>query len=252
MDVSKIMMAHIATEVIVIGGISFLFNKRISELKTKVAELEKKLGELEKREGCSSSPEGGITDEQFGQFQQQTTQHINNIYSAIRQIANTVNGGGVGATTSSPTPNNHTHTRTQNGRTPHPQHTVPLKQYPRHHPLHPQNQQQTLLSNLSLSPENTNGNGNSPRAKLEVIDEKEKKEIPIEELDDELEDELKDLSDGQGDESRVDESSGPVSRGDEETGIKEDDNDISCHQETPLEFIPTKGKKLVKKRNLNK
>jgi len=90
MDASKIMMAHVATEIIVIGGISFFFHKRISELNTKIAELEKK---LEKCEGCTGTAEGGITGEQFGQFQQQTTQHINNIYSAIRQIANTINGG---------------------------------------------------------------------------------------------------------------------------------------------------------------
>ena len=56
MDSSKMLIAHIATEVVVIGGVSFFLNKRISDLTAKVSELEKK---LEKLEGCSSS-NGGI------------------------------------------------------------------------------------------------------------------------------------------------------------------------------------------------
>ena len=213
MDPSKIMMAHIATEVVVIGGISFLFHKRISELTAKVSELEKKLEKCE-----SGTSDGGITGEQFGQFQQQTTQHINNIYSAIRQIANTINGvtPPLEPLHSQPKKNVRQQMKESQIREAHIRemskkgNTTPLDQTP--------------MSSLSLTPEN---NG---LTKIElVIDEEEKKEIPDEELDDELEDELRDLS--------------PI----DENGIKGDENNTS-HQETPLEFIPTKGKKLVKKK----
>ena len=48
MDSSKMLIAHIATEVVVIGGVSFFLNKRISDLTAKVSELEKKLEKLPK------------------------------------------------------------------------------------------------------------------------------------------------------------------------------------------------------------
>ncbi|MDD4931575.1 MAG: hypothetical protein PHG66_05550 [Candidatus Colwellbacteria bacterium] len=228
MDASKIMMAHIATEVIVIGGISFFFHKRIAELNTKVAELEKK---LEKCEGCTGASEGGITGDQFNQYQQQTTQHINNIYSAIRQIANTINGGAPPLESAPTQPSQNKMKEAQQQMKEAQIRESRMRDMRKkvsfvHSQVSPSDQ--TPLSSLSLTPENTNG-----QTKLELIDE-EKKEIPDEELDDELEDELRDLSDG----SPID--------GDENS-IKDDENNTS-RQETPLEFIPSKGKKLVKKK----
>lgn len=232
MDASKIMMAHIATEVIVIGGISFFFHKRIAELNTKVAELEKK---LEKCEGCAGASEGGLTNEQFGQFQQQTTQHINNIYSAIRQIANTINGAPP-LETAPPTPTQPTQNKMKEAQQQMKEaqmreaHIREMRKKVAAANASPPDQ--TPLSSLSLTPENTNGQGHT---KIELIDDdEEKKEIPDEELDDELEDELRDLSDVL-----------PVDG--DENGIKSDENNTS-RQETPLEFIPSKGKKLVKKK----
>lgn len=194
MESSKLMMAHIATEVIVIGGISFFFHKKIAELNAKVVELEKKL------EKCGPIS-GGIPEEQFGQFQQQTTQHINNIYGAIRQITNAING-------SVPTSEN----RDSDMR----DERMKAKDIKR------KNNSQI---NFSLTPENTTEN-----SKIEVIEEEK---ILDEVLDDELKDELKDLSG----ETLVDTC---------ENSIKNEENNTS--QETLLEFIPNKGKKLVKKK----
>jgi len=81
---SKFLIAHIATEVVIIGGVSFYFHKRIAELNLKIAALEKK---LEKCEKDGVIPSGGVTSEQFNQLSEQTSKHINNIYSAIRQLA---------------------------------------------------------------------------------------------------------------------------------------------------------------------
>lgn len=220
MEVSKLMIAHIATEVVVIGGISFFFHKRIVELNTKIAELEKK---LEKAEGCKcTSSEGGSTGEAF---QQQTTQHINNIYSIIRQITNNIN--------ESPQQEHEpsrVKPKTKESLARDSQKEMKKKILEVHSHS---NDQTTPLSSLSLTPENTNGNG---QTKLELIDDDEKTGIHEEDLDNEIEDELRDMSD----KSRSNDD-------DDEKSIKNEETNTSL-QETPLEFIPTKGKKLVKKK----
>lgn len=229
MDHTKIMMAHIATEIIVIGGISFLFHKRISDLNIKVSELEKKLEKVEKCEKCEgcTGESGGINTEQFQQFQQQTTQHINNIYSAIRQIANTINGSPPPLENQSPIKSREDQIKEMK-QAQLQMREAQMREVQMREAQKKQQSQQSVSNpsfTLSLTPENTNGG-----TKLELIEE-EKKEISDHELDDELEDELKDLSN-------------PINR--DENDIKNNDNNTT--QETPLEFLQTKGKKLVKKK----
>ena len=86
-SVPKLTMAHIASEIIIIGGMSYIFHKKIATLNDKITELEKKIELLEKEGGNGGSSEHLL---QSQQFQQQTTQHINSIYTAIRQLATTV------------------------------------------------------------------------------------------------------------------------------------------------------------------
>lgn len=222
MESSKIMMAHIATEIIVIGGISFLFHKRISELNTKVAELEKK---LEKCEGCSGGDSSGITEENFTQFQQATTQHINNIYTAIRQIASTINDKEDGTST---------HRNLQNPSRGSINQTRESRETLRKR-VKAKNHSDENKPILSLTSENN-------QTKIDVIYEEEQKDILDEDLDCELEDELKDLSNTPLDANTENSAT-------RENSIKEGDcNTTQSDQETPLEFIPTKGKKLVKKK----
>ena len=197
--ISKYMMIHIATEVVVIGGICFYFNKKISKLQNKIDELEKKLVEC-----CNNKENGGSGDglspeqfTQFTQFQQQTSQNFNGIYSAIKQIQQV---------------QQNILTSRQNQQ---PQQRPQF--HPQHHPQnHPQNIQ---IAKVTLSAD-SNGNiinesrtnfsilsddtsreeehkYNTP-SKIELIEEEneEEKEVVISDelLDTELEDELKELT----------------------------------------------------------
>lgn len=229
MDSSKLLMAHITTEVIVIGGISFFFHKKISELNTKVSELEKKIEtfeKLEKREGSSHSEDRFVTTEQFTHFQQQTTQHINNLYTVIRQITNNINSD-------NKQPSGQTIDRIKELQMKEAQlrdyHTQMKESQMKVKDIKTKNSVPYMETSFSLTPDNTNG-----QSKIEIVDDEEK-EINEEELDNELEDELKDLS-----------TTTCVNIDTDENSIK---NEVTnTIQETPLEFIPTKGKKLVKKK----
>lgn len=86
MDSTKIAIAHVAGEIVIIGGISFYFSKKITALQNENEELKKRIESLEKGE----SGGGGLNPEQldeFLKFQKQTTSHINNLYSVLKQIA---------------------------------------------------------------------------------------------------------------------------------------------------------------------
>lgn len=238
MDSSKMLIAHIATEVIVIGGVAFYLNKRISDLTTKVAELEKK---LEHFEGCSGGSNGGIPEEEFSKFQQQTTNHLKNIYSLIGQITNDIGQ----------TQNDHQRNqqpkrfvnKQERQDTQEMQERQENKQEMKRRTksngsftLESQNNKKNVQfhqESLSLSPE-----PHHAKINIEVMDDdnKENKEIHEDDLNDELEDELRALSDDTNgeNESNVNESS-----------LKNDD--INTSQETPLEFLSTKSKKSKKK-----
>ena len=217
MESSKIMMAHVTTEIIVIGAISFFFHKKISNLNQKIEELEKKIAEKHE----SNSPQQH-DPRKFEEFRQQTTGHINNIYSLIRQL-----------------------TETYKNSQSHPQMSQMTQDHRERFRGDSHVRERRIRMNVIPLSQETN-------EKLEVIEEDEQKESPLkeeldEELDEELEDELKKLSEDlekEPTDHKVDNSSV-----DTDTGIidikNDDDNTIT---ETPLEFIPTKGKKLVKKR----
>ncbi len=87
MDSTKIAIAHVAGELVIVGGLSFYFNKKITLLQNEIEELKKKIELLEKND---EEDGGGLTPEQLEsltKFQTQTTNHINNLYSVLKQIA---------------------------------------------------------------------------------------------------------------------------------------------------------------------
>ena len=248
MDSSKMLIAHIATEVVVIGGVSFFLNKRISDLTAKVSELEKK---LEKLEGCSSS-NGGIPEEEFNKFQQQTTNHLKNIYAIINGISNDI-------------------AQNQNvsqQQVPPPQ----SRQFVNRGEREDKREEMKRNSRIQVSSEsqntgntgNTSNTGNTGKKtvqfqeslsltpephhnkiNIEVIDD-DHKEIPEEQLNDELEEELRALSDDTNGVTSIIELNGSDENNlDNLRSLKNDDTNTS--QETPLEFLPTKGKKSKKK-----
>lgn len=86
--ISKMSMAHIAGEIILIGGVSYLFHRRINDLNSKINELEKKIESLEeKKETDGDESSSSVTNEKFETLNKQVGHHINNIYSMIRQLA---------------------------------------------------------------------------------------------------------------------------------------------------------------------
>ncbi len=70
-------IGHIVSEVLVIGGLSFYFNKRISNLEQEVLQLRESLKNI-----------GGGDNEELLQFQATTQNHIKNLYSIIQSREN--------------------------------------------------------------------------------------------------------------------------------------------------------------------
>lgn len=215
MEPSKIMIAHIATEVVIIGGISFYFHKKITELNTKISELEKKIENLP----------GGNDDEKF---KQQTMQHIRNLYENIKQFSNREEKANIGEKSnigekvnikmSSQTHSSHIH---HSSSDPKPD----IKQ---NHMMFVS----SVIPSLSL---NYKTNPTTEKAKIEVINEEElyeTKESSNEELNDELEEELRDLSTNNSNDN-IDE-------------LKDESDNINISNS--LEFIPSKSKKIIKKK----
>jgi hypothetical protein len=232
MESSKIMMAHVATEIIVIGGISFFFHKKISQLNQKIQELEKKIDEKhESTSSCQHDPQ------KFEEFRQQTTGHINNIYSLLQKLTET---------------NKNSHYNIP--PPPPPPHQQSSSKEHREHFRGDSSNLRSRRSRIQFTPIS------EVTSQLEVIneDEHELKEshhkqeydekLDDEKLDEELDEELDDLEKESTDQKR-DKSlivSSPVDTDIGIIDIKNDDNNTIT--ESPLEFIPTKGKKLVKKR----
>ena len=265
-NATKLTMAHIASEIIVIGGISYLFNKRISELNNKVSVLEKKIETLETGNNKNDA-NVGISNEQFSQFQQQTSHHINNIYNAIKQL-------------SSISFSDNQHESIRKPHIPSSQqirHRKPLSQQPSQHHLSESKsnfvQQPPRHVSFSLtSIENhplVSGYHQQPSSSVEIVDEsqqnnsksssnelmyqsdpdshstklniEDEKKINDEDLDQELEDELKELEHPTKETSIID--------------IKNEDEHItnipstSEESSTPLEFVIPKSVKKQPRKN---
>lgn len=70
-------MLHVAGEIIIIGGLTYMFSKKITELNNKISELQTKIEQ-----------DGG--DKKFQEFKKETSQHINNLYSIIETLSNNI------------------------------------------------------------------------------------------------------------------------------------------------------------------
>ncbi len=89
MENSKILIAHVVTEVIVIAGVAYFFNKQNNELRKQITELKDKITVLEKNCENTSNYNPLSSNSQLqglNEFKQQTQQHINNLYSIIKQM----------------------------------------------------------------------------------------------------------------------------------------------------------------------
>ncbi len=233
--ISKITIAHIASEVIIIGGISFFFHKKIADLKTKISELETKIVELEKNNSNDSMPK-----EEFIKFQQYISQHINNLYEITKE-------------------------RDQNKIPPKP--IKPLLKKRTHNSV-------PMAFSLSSISEHNNHNHNNhnhnnhnhnnsrnnlynddDRPKFEVIDEEEEEKYPNnkvqenqeddkynneEDLDKEIEEELGDLNVNEENENENNLN---------ESDLNKNNNNIES-QITPLEFVSLPKKKKTTEKKL--
>ena len=83
METNKVFAAHIAMEIVVIGGLSYVFSKKIAQQNERIAELEKR---IVSKESCEDSEEKWVSAEHFSAYQQQTNQHINKLYGVINQL----------------------------------------------------------------------------------------------------------------------------------------------------------------------
>ncbi len=254
MNIPKFTMIHIASEILIIGGLSFMFHRKISDLNNKIINLEKKIEGLEKELEEDSVNRGGngngITLDQFSQFQQQTSQHINNMYSAIRQLANSI-----------------------------PQSTQPLQptkpqqKPPVQHPL-----SQPSQSKPSVTNSNSGGHVSfsltstvippvhQSSTQIDVMEDdvgdhhvsgnEDVKQPNEDELDQELEDELKELdiksfSEEDNKITNIDIKS-EIEQTSDISLLEHSKEEVALHSSevTPLEFVIPKAKKTVKKKKL--
>ncbi len=88
---SKMMIGHIAIEVLLLSGLSYYFNTRLAALKTENDELKKEVELLKQKIDIIEENGGGatvLTEQQlteFKSFQQNTIQHLNILYGYIDQ-----------------------------------------------------------------------------------------------------------------------------------------------------------------------
>jgi hypothetical protein len=265
-NITKTTMMHVAGEVAIIGAISFVFVKKISSLNSKIEVLEQTVKTLEEECKKNKTEGGGLNQEQLSQFQQQTSQHINNLYSAIRQLANNLppqnndKEGGEHQNNNQQVKqhNNQQHNNQQLKQKSHQQNSNNLQQLGQKLTESKQqnnNQQnESIIHNriqrsfsISLIPpphNNHNDHNDLYENKVEVIDEEE--EPSFEELDEELKEELEELESKENEESKEPELKEELeSKEDREYDLKNNSSSIIDTLESPpLEFINQKNKKL--------
>ena len=90
---AKFTMAHIAMEVVIMGGISYYFSKKISGLNTKITDLQLKIKELETTKSGSNPSNDSKTEEcmeSITQLHSNTKKHITNIYQTLRKLSENI------------------------------------------------------------------------------------------------------------------------------------------------------------------
>lgn len=227
--IPKLTIAHIASEIIIIGSLSYLFNRKITELNTKITELEKK---VETSNGGGTNVDA-VSSEHFMHFQKETSQHINNLYSIIRQMASSIPDDQRQADRQVERPVDRPQSRVE--RQVDRQVVVDNR---RSNPISDdinRHYRQTHISIASMAIPQPQQTTNSSR--VEVVEDDEDVKINDEDLDQELEDELKELE----------------CEDDSLTDIKTDVNNTtslsSINEESPLEFVvPKTVKKTIKKK----
>lgn len=228
---TKFMIAHIVGEIIVIGGISYVFSKKIALQNEKIAELEKKL------QSVTPDTNNLLSIEQFSVYQKQTNQHINKLYGVIDQLINKLE-------------------QVNYQKNPEKINELNQKEYETKNRFS-ENISSTSISQIgfvSISPMT-----NKPeKGNIEIvediqdstIEEKYDQEVSNEDLDAELESELNELEVCENQKSSFVENEEKTNENEDSISLKIT-NDTS--NTTPLEFvIPSSTKKKVVKKTVKK
>jgi outer membrane murein-binding lipoprotein Lpp len=232
-NISKVTIAHVVGELVVIGGLSYFFNKKLTEVNSKVADLEKKIEILEKN-GNVTDTSKFISIEQFNHFQQATTQHINNLYEIIRQQSL----------------NQMQQSNIPQQKTQHPsQSSLGMRNRKNpHHTTHNNhnNSQQSYQPQMEVIQETNEEKYNKQTDNSQQSTPIEELEPNLEDVDEELADEYKELSDP---------STTNVTDVTNITDLKNDDEQLSTplsdiSVDSPLEFVVPKTKKPAKAKTL--
>ena len=174
-------MIHIASEMVILGGISFVFHKRISELNKRISELEKELSEIKDR----SSNDSDIKDE-FEKLKKYTIHHITSIYSSINNVS-------LPPPTSTPTFSSQSYRREDNKKEDFSQDNKKI--------FHQQERRERNVSFYLNDDEREHNLTRRETDKIQIVDDTNDSlneddsdyEIDETKLDEELEDELKEL-----------------------------------------------------------
>jgi hypothetical protein len=86
LGVGKFPFIHIASEIIIIGGIAYYFNKKMSELNKELVDVKTKLSELQSRPQVAAELDKKVIDE-FTEYHKYTSAHIQKLYSTIKILS---------------------------------------------------------------------------------------------------------------------------------------------------------------------
>jgi hypothetical protein len=210
-------MIHVATEVTIIGGLAFLFSKKVNEMGNRVIELEKKVIELtQKLDSIDPTSSNSVSMDQFAIYQENVKQQFKAFAGAI-----------VSSRQPAPTPS---HPPLFHNHSPMPSSAVPMA-----HPIAfsfgpPADRPQVIRNPFDKPPSVADSfiprkDEGLPREQKEIVIV----QIKDEDLDKELADEYQDLSPSE----------------EESTSITIED-EIPTEEVKPVEVI--KVKKTVKKK----
>lgn len=228
LGVGKFPFIHIASEIIIIGGIAYYFNKKLSETNKELADVKAKLAELQSRPQVAAELDKKVIDE-FTEYHKYTSAHIQKLYSTIKILSEKID-----ALEYTETPPISPKTTVRNRFVPPKTVTVSEKPLP------------VSVSRIVVSRQTDTIPSHS--SKIEIIDEENEEDIkreqssPLpqsddpspEKLDEELADELSELEN-----QSVTDSTQSV--------LSETDNLSTPISSEPLEFVSTK-KKVSKKK----